>query len=90
MSLGNILLVVFLIGRSQCYESFTTVGNSKMLIVEEKLPFFEAEEICRDKGSALVEFWNEDEWKEVSGLKIKNSELPCCNAKVFHFSSSFG
>ena len=64
-------MVVFLIGRSKCSKDFTNVGNSKMLIVEEKLTFFEAEEKCREKGSALVEFWNADEWKEVSGLKTK-------------------
>ena len=65
MGLQNILLIAFLIGRSQCYESFTTVGNSEMLIVEEKLTFYQAEEKCRERGSKLVEFWNEDEWNEV-------------------------
>ena len=65
MDLGSILLFVFLLGRSQCFENFTTVGNSKMLIEERKLSFIEAEDNCKDMGSQLVEFWNEDEWKEV-------------------------
>ena len=65
MDLMSILLVAFLIGRSQCSENFTTVGNSKMLIEERKLSFIEAEDNCKDMGSQLVEFWNEDEWKEV-------------------------
>ena len=65
MDLMSILLVAFLIRRSQCSENFTIVGNNKMVIVKEKLSFIEAEENCRDMGFELVEFWNEDEWKEV-------------------------
>ena len=98
MDLGNMLLIAFLIGRSQCCnpngvpnpkniipnpkkitqqcsENFTTVGNSKMLIVEKRLPFIEAEENCRDMGSELVEFWNEDEWNEVQTLQGVPSRL---------------
>ena len=69
MGLGNIFLILFLFGRSQCYY-FTTVGNNKLLIVEEKLTFSGAEENCRVKNSRLVEFWNEDEWKEVNREKL--------------------
>ena len=96
------LLIAFLIGRSQCCnpngvpnpknitqqcsQNFTTVGNSKMLIVEKKLPFIEAEENCRDMGSELVEFWNEDEWKEVQTLQTLQNHLTA--ELMFNFSSS--
>ena len=65
-SLTILLSTVFLIGRSQCSENFTTVGRNKMIIVEEKLQFLVAEEKCRENESNLVEVWNEEEWKEVS------------------------
>ena len=65
MGLFNILLIVFAFGGTKCFEDFMTVGNSSILIVEEKLPFFEAEKKCKAMGSNLVEFWTEDEWNEV-------------------------
>ena len=65
MGLFNILLIVFAFGGTKCLEDFMTVGKSSILIVEEKLPFFEAEKSCKAMDSNLVEFWTEDEWNEV-------------------------
>ena len=75
-SLTILLSTVFLIGRSQCSENFTTVGSNKMMIVEEKLPFLVAEEKCRENESNLVEVWNEEEWKEVSEQNDKEQGDP--------------
>ena len=65
MDLPMTIMISFLFGMSHCLENFTTVGSSKILIVEEMLPFFKAEKKCKAMGSNLVEFWTEDEWKEV-------------------------
>ena len=65
MSVLNGLLIIFLLRMVECSGNFTTVGNSELLIVEDKLPFLEAEEGCGKMDSVLVEFWNHDEWQEV-------------------------
>jgi len=69
MNKANNLLIVLLIGMTECGDNFTTVGNNKLLMVKDQLTFFKAEEKCKEMGSRLVKTWNENEWKEVTEMK---------------------
>ena len=44
---------------------FTTVGDSKILLVEEKKSFADAETYCKDLDAQLIEFLGEEDWKQV-------------------------
>ena len=48
-----------------CDATFTQVGDTQLLFVNEVLPFADAERYCESKDSKLVEFWSIAEWKEV-------------------------
>ena len=47
-------------------DGFTEVGDSQLLLVEELLTYNEAKTQCEGLTSNLVEFWNEQEWNEVT------------------------
>ena len=47
-------------------DGFTEVGNSKLLLVEELLTYSEAKTRCKGSASNLAEFWNDQEWNEVT------------------------
>ena len=48
-----------------CDATFTKVGDTQLLFVNEMLPFDDAEGHCAAIDSKLVEFWSVFEWKEV-------------------------
>ena len=47
-------------------DGFTEVGTSLLLLVEEVLTYNEAKTRCEGFDSKLVEFWNHQEWNEVT------------------------
>ena len=47
-------------------DPFIYVGNSKVLYNEAEMTFYEAKEACATMGSNLVEFWDEQDWGQVS------------------------
>ena len=85
MDLPMTIMISFLFGMSYCMENFTIVGNTEILIVEKRLPFFKAEEKCKERGSNLIEFWSEDEWKEV----IREKFMLVRQSRMHHDFSSF-
>ena len=70
MNVPMIIMISFLFGVSYCLENFTKVGNSEIFIVEKRLPFDKAEKRCKEMGSNLIEFWSEEEWKQVISEKF--------------------
>ena len=60
-------------------DNFTAVGRaSRVLLVEEKLSFADAEEYCQDLDAQLIEFMSEDEWKEVRGMMAAELTFSSC------------
>ena len=47
-------------------DGFTEVGASLLLLIEEVLTYNEAKTRCEGFDSKLVEFWNDQEWNEVT------------------------
>ena len=73
-------IAAILVVRSGCSENFTQVGNTKLLFVQERKTFAEAELWCTDSDSQLLEFWNVREWKDVcisKYLERNNLFTPC-------------
>ena len=65
---GLILGILWSIQPGHCAqaETFTKLGNSQILWVENKYTFDSAEKYCKARGSKLIELRSESEWKEVS------------------------
>ena len=59
-------------------DNFTAVGRARVLLVEEKLSFADAEEYCQDLDAQLIEFMSEEEWKEVKGMMAAELTFSSC------------
>ena len=46
-------------------EDFTQLASSKVLWVDRRMTYDEAERHCQDLDSNLIEIWTESEWDEV-------------------------
>ena len=65
-------------GSSSPADNFTAVGRARVLLVEEKLSFADAEEYCQDLDAQLIEFMSEEEWKEVKGMMAAELTFSSC------------
>ena len=48
---------------------FTKVGKSMIYHDKKQMTIKEAKERCKSLDSALVEFWTDEEWKEVRMIR---------------------
>ena len=85
MNLLITFVISFLFGMSICSQNVTIVGNTEILVVEKSMPFYRAEKKCKERGSNLIEFWSEDEWKEV----IREKFMLVRQSRMHHDFSSF-
>ena len=61
-----VLLVVVSLRNAVCDDVFADMSGSRVMFVDQRMTFAEAETNCKGKNATLVEMWTLEEWKEIA------------------------